>query len=77
VRAKPLRRWLNAARAEGYVRDLAQADRHPSEMTLRCLECKRSWDDPFERWLVLVTDDEVVEIATYCPECAQREFGSE
>jgi hypothetical protein len=46
-------------------------------MTLRCLERKRSWDDPFERRLVLVMDDEVVEIATYRQERAERELGSD
>jgi hypothetical protein len=28
-----------------------------------------------ERWQTYLTDDEPPEIAFYCPECAEREFG--
>ena len=44
-------------------------------MTLLCVECGSSWDDPLERWRLLRTDDEPAETAFYCPECAEREFG--
>ena len=34
-------------------------------------------DDPLERWRLVRTDDELAETAFYCPECAEREFGSD
>jgi hypothetical protein len=30
-----------------------------------------------ERWEAYVTDDEPPELAFYCPECAEREFGGD
>jgi hypothetical protein len=41
-----------------------------------CVECRRPWlpaDD--ERWRAYLTDDELPELAFFCPECAEREFG--
>jgi predicted RNA-binding Zn-ribbon protein involved in translation (DUF1610 family) len=41
----------------------------------RCTECEARWlpaDE--ERWRAYLTDDEVV---FYCPQCAEREFGSD
>jgi hypothetical protein len=40
-----------------------------------CAECGMAWfptDD--DRWRAYLTDDEPVELAFYCPECAEREF---
>jgi hypothetical protein len=42
----------------------------------RCAECEAHWlpaDE--ERWQAWLTDDEPPELASYCPECAEREFG--
>jgi hypothetical protein len=43
-------------------------------LALRCQECGRRWNDPAERWRVYFTSDEPPESASYCPECARREF---
>ena len=50
------------------------SDSHVFVLSLRCTECNRRWDDPGERWRVYFSDDEPPEPATYCPECARREF---
>ena len=66
--------------------DFAAADVTVQKGLISCLECKRDWTDPHERWSLYVADDvEVVEIqadgaaelmvALYCPQCAAREFG--
>ena len=42
----------------------------------RCAECEAHWlpaDE--ERWQAWLTDDEPPELASYCPEFAEREFG--
>jgi hypothetical protein len=39
---------------------------------LQCAECEAHWllaDD--ERWSAYLTDDEPLELAFYCPECAE------
>jgi hypothetical protein len=41
---------------------------------LVCVECRRRWTEPAERWRTYLTDDEPPETATYCPDCAAREF---
>jgi hypothetical protein len=41
-----------------------------------CIECGECWlpaDE--ERWCAYLTDDD--EVVSYCPECAEREFGSD
>jgi hypothetical protein len=41
---------------------------------LECLDCGTT--SPYERgWQAFLTDDDPPEIAIYCPECAEREFG--
>jgi hypothetical protein len=40
---------------------------------LTCVECGRS-PRALEMWRVLFVD--LAEVAIYCPECAEREFGS-
>ena len=35
------------------------------------------WPDNKDRFAALLTDDEPPELAFYCSECAEREFGSE
>jgi hypothetical protein len=42
-------------------------------LDLTCAECGRS-PRPGEIWRLLFTD--IGEVAIYCPECAEREFGS-
>jgi hypothetical protein len=42
---------------------------------LACIECRRQWDVPSERWRLKVTDEEPREAVPYCPDCATREFG--
>jgi hypothetical protein len=52
------------------------SDNHLFMLSLRCQECGRRWDDPTERWRVYFTDgDPPPQPASYCPECAAREFG--
>jgi ribosomal protein L44E len=41
-------------------------------LSLTCAECRRS-PQPGEVWRVLFAD--IGEAVTYCPECAEREFG--
>lgn len=45
---------------------------------LRCVECPRTSPpaDP-GGWRGFLTSDEPPETATYCPDCAAREFGTE
>ena len=43
----------------------------------RCAECEACWlPADRERWQAWLTDDEPPELAFYCPECAEREFGA-
>ena len=43
---------------------------------LVCVECGREWVGPVERcWRVYLTDDDPPLPLTYCPVCAEREFG--
>lgn len=42
---------------------------------LHCIECRRPWLDPAERWRLKVTDDSPPETVPYCARCASREFG--
>jgi hypothetical protein len=48
---------------------------HPLVDDLVCVECGRGWVGPVERWRVYVTEDDPPELVTYCPACAEREFG--
>jgi hypothetical protein len=44
----------------------------------RCAECEAHWlpaED--ERWRAYLTDDEPPELAFYCRDCAEREFGDD
>jgi hypothetical protein len=41
---------------------------------LRCLECRREWADPGERWRLYVTHDDEPIQGLYCPGCASFEF---
>jgi hypothetical protein len=44
----------------------------------RCAECEASWQPADEaRWQAWLTDDEPPELAFYCPECANGEFGGD
>ena len=44
--------------------------------TPECAERGACWlPDDDERWRAYLTDDEPAEVAFYCPECAEREFG--
>jgi len=42
--------------------------------SLACLECRREWSNPKERWRLFVTPDDPAETLLYCPGCASREF---
>ena len=48
-------------------------------MNLTCEECGRQADVVAHAWRTYLTyeDDDSTETATYCPECARREFGDE
>ena len=40
-----------------------------------CIECRRQWDVPTERWRVYITDDEPPEATVYCPDWGSGESG--
>jgi Zn finger protein HypA/HybF involved in hydrogenase expression len=48
-------------------------------LTPECVECHRVWQpsdrERWEAYLAYLSDDESPELAFYCPECAEREFG--
>lgn len=48
-------------------------------MELTCQECGRKADPDARGWRTVLTHEEdgSVETATYCPECAAREFGDD
>ena len=50
-------------------------DRPAPVEVLHCIECRRPWLDPSERWRLKVTDDSPPETVPYCARCATREFG--
>jgi hypothetical protein len=61
------RRFIERALSLGLVDNRARR--------LTCVECGTT--SAHERgWHALLTEDEPPEMATYCPECAEREFGS-
>jgi hypothetical protein len=41
---------------------------------LHCLECRREWIDPAERWRMYATHEAEPEVGLYCPLCASFEF---
>jgi hypothetical protein len=45
---------------------------------LQCAECERPWlhEDTEHWWSAYLTDDEPPEVVFFCPNCAQREFGT-
>jgi len=47
-----------------------------TESAIRCEECRRPWRDPGETWRMYLTDDAPAVPVSYCPGCAEREFGS-
>jgi hypothetical protein len=50
-------------------------------LTPECVECGRVWRpsdrEHWEAYLAHLSDEEPPELASYCPECAEREFGSD
>jgi hypothetical protein len=42
---------------------------------LHCIECRRPWLDPNDRWRLKMTDDSPPVAVPYCARCATREFG--
>ena len=45
-----------------------------STSELRCLECRREWTEPSERWRMYMTVEDEPEHGLYCPICASYEF---
>ena len=49
-------------------------------MVLKCEECDQASDEKARNWRTFVAwdprDDEPAYVVTYCPLCAEREFGS-
>jgi hypothetical protein len=43
------------------------------DIPINCEECRRAWLDDERGWQAHVVD--IDEIALYCPQCAEREFG--
>jgi hypothetical protein len=41
---------------------------------LECLECRREWLDPAERWRMYTLFGDEPEHGLYCPGCASSEF---
>jgi len=52
-----------------------QRERTIAALPLRCLECWRPWVESTERWRIYLSGENPSIPLTYCPECAQREFG--
>lgn len=50
-------------------------ERTIATIPLHCLECRRPWVESTERWRVYLSGENPSLPLTYCPECAQREFG--
>jgi hypothetical protein len=48
-----------------------------STLVLFCVECRRPWLDPRERWRVYLDLDEPAHGVPYCADCAVREFDSD
>jgi hypothetical protein len=44
------------------------------ETPLSCIECKREWLEPGERWRIYLTSDDQPEAVPYCAGCAAFEF---
>lgn len=42
---------------------------------LVCTECHRTSGRPASGWKPYLTDDEPPDVAVFCPDCAEREFG--
>jgi hypothetical protein len=54
------------------------ADQAQTVELLRCIECAAEWrKDSSARWRAYLTDSRPPEIAVYCSDCAEREFGGE
>jgi hypothetical protein len=48
----------------------------PVALIPQCVECEARWlPADGERWSAYLTDDEPPELAFYCPDCRDREFG--
>jgi hypothetical protein len=44
----------------------------------QCAECGKVWlPASGERWEAYLTDDELPEVAFFCSECAERQFGGD
>jgi hypothetical protein len=54
---------------------MAESSSPQKTNVLECIECRRQWQVPSERWRVYLTDDDPAEAVAYCPDCAEREFG--
>jgi predicted RNA-binding Zn-ribbon protein involved in translation (DUF1610 family) len=66
-------KWLRQA-AAGL--DSVAVTIEPVALTPLCPECGDLWlPDDRERWRAYLTDDQPSEVAFYCPECAERDFG--
>jgi hypothetical protein len=50
-------------------------------LTPECVECQRVWQpsdhEHWEAYPAYVSDDEPPEVAFFCPDCAEREFGGD
>jgi hypothetical protein len=53
-------------------------EREPRELmqatALTCIECRREWLEPNERWRIYLTADARPEPVLYCANCAAFEF---
>jgi ribosomal protein L44E len=47
----------------------------PAAARLVCAECGETADEGADGWRAYFTDDEPKEFRTFCPDCAEREFG--
>ena len=57
------------------IHDARTSDRKTTIVVhlIDCQECRREWHDPRERWRMYVASPPLM--LSYCPECAEREFG--
>jgi hypothetical protein len=49
---------------------------HLVRRALSCCECGRPSKGHAPEWRAYLTSDDPQEVAVYCPECAEREFGA-
>jgi hypothetical protein len=74
---RSLAEWTVATRASVEELRCCNGDSGGMAYPLRCVECSIVSDESASGWRAYLTDDEYepTAVATFCPQCAAREFG--